>query len=313
MRIIFSLIASIFPMVLYLLALWLADKNEREPFKNVLFNFLWGAIGAIILSLITSILLLKSFSSVVINPDEQKMFGTIILAPLVEEFMKGSFLFFTIRNKYFDNLTDGLVYGGAIGLGFGMTENFMYFISYGTTIQSWLILVLIRTFFSAVMHFLATATFGAFLAYAKFITFPRKFFLPILGLLCAVAIHFIWNITAFLGITIILGFLFLFFSIGIFITVFVFSLQKERKIILSELAEEAGNNLIPYEHLEIIKSKRQNSSGWIDESIRKEYLKSLTILSFRKFQLKSSKENKKEFFQNDIVLQRNNIVRLLNT
>jgi protease PrsW len=311
MRILFSLIASIFPMVLYLLVLWLADKNEREPFKNVFLNFLWGAVGAIILSIITSILLLKSFSSIIISSTDQKVFGTIIIAPFVEEIMKGSFLLLTVRSKNFDNLTDGLVYGGAIGLGFGMTENFLYFVSFGTTIQSWLTVVIIRTLFSAVMHSLATATFGAFLVYSKFITFPRKIFMPIAGLFCAMVIHFVWNITAVFGITIILGFLFLFFSLGIFITVFALSLKEERKIICNELIEEANNNLIPYEHLEIIKRKKQNTFGWIDEKIRNEYLKSLTKLAFRKFQLKNTKDSKKEFYLNEIVLLRNNITKLL--
>jgi protease PrsW len=311
MRILISLFASVFPMITYLLILWLADKNEREPFKIVLVNFFWGAFGAIILSVITSIFILKEVSPVLISADNQKLAGTIIIAPIVEEIMKGSFLLFTIRNKNFDNLTDGLVYGGAIGLGFGMTENFLYFISYGTTLTSWLAIVLIRTFFSAVMHFLATATFGAFLANSKFISFPRKFFMPVIGLFCAMLIHFVWNITAVFGITIILGFLFLFFSVGIFIIVFVLSLQKERKIMYNELAEEAANNIIPYEHLEIIRSKRQNTFGWINENIRNDYLKSLTTLAFRKYQMKNSSKNRRNFFQGEIEYYRNNIMKLL--
>ena len=91
-----------------------------------------------------------------------------VVAPFVEEITKGAFLLFTIRSNKFDNITDGIVYGGAIGLGFGMTENFLYFILYGNTLVNWITIVIIRTLFSAVMHCVATATFGAFLAYSKY-------------------------------------------------------------------------------------------------------------------------------------------------
>jgi len=53
----------------------------------------------------------------------------VLVAPLVEETTKGIYLFKTAKGFEIDNITDGLVYGGAIGLGFGMTENFFYFLS----------------------------------------------------------------------------------------------------------------------------------------------------------------------------------------
>ena len=89
-------------------------------------------------------------------------FGAIVVAPIVEEITKGLFLLITITNKKFDNITDGIVYGGAIGLGFGMTENFLYFVSYGESISNWIMLVIVRSLFSAVMHCVSTATLGRF-------------------------------------------------------------------------------------------------------------------------------------------------------
>ena len=49
------------------------------------------------------------------------------LAPLIEEPTKAIILFAIVRSRHFDNTTDGFVYGAAAGLGFAMTENFMYF------------------------------------------------------------------------------------------------------------------------------------------------------------------------------------------
>jgi len=49
-----------------------------------------------------------------------------------------------------------------------MTENFLYFITYQSSVSAWVTMVIVRTLFSAVMHCAATATLGAFLGYAKF-------------------------------------------------------------------------------------------------------------------------------------------------
>ena len=131
-----SLLAAIIPMILYLILLWKFDKYEPEPVKLVLIHFLWGASAAIILGIIGS----KLFSiplQLVINDSEKIRFMQIIcVAPLIEELSKGALLFKTSTDSRFDNLTDGLVYGGAIGLGFGMTENFLYFITFGNSFQN---------------------------------------------------------------------------------------------------------------------------------------------------------------------------------
>ena len=117
-------------MLLYLVLIWKFDRYDREPFKLVFTNYLWGALGAIVLAILGSFLL-TSIASIFIKEDLQlSRFGAIVVAPVVEEITKGMFLLITIANRKFDNITDGIVYGGAIGLGFGMTENFLYFITY---------------------------------------------------------------------------------------------------------------------------------------------------------------------------------------
>jgi len=130
MLIISSAIAAVIPMSVYLFLIWKFDKYDREPFKFVFANYLWGAIGAIVLALIGSILF-TSFVSLFIK-DELTLsrFGAVVVAPIVEEITKGLFLLITVASRKFDNITDGIVYGGAIGLGFGMTENFLYFVSF---------------------------------------------------------------------------------------------------------------------------------------------------------------------------------------
>lgn len=311
MPILFSTVAAVVPMLIYLLFIWKFDRYEREPFGYVIKHFVWGAIGAVLLSILFSSFFSMFISSFVKDEESLELFNTVFTAPFVEEIMKGFFLLFTVVNKKFDNMTDGIVYGGAIGLGFGMTENFMYFILYGTTPVSWIFLVLIRTCFTAVMHCVTTATFGASLGIAKFKKGISKFIIPIFGILIAIIIHFLWNFSVSFSSFTLQGFLFLSGSIFLFIFVFSLSVKREGKLILNELNEEAVNGLIPPGHPLIISSEERNKKGWIEERIRKDYTDSAIKLAFRKSQYSNSFGINKIFYFNEIIRLREKISFLL--
>jgi len=306
-----SAFAAVLPMFSYLLIIWWIDRYEREPFRLVLKNYLWGAIGAIIFAAAWSSIV-SAFISIFIKETTQlQKLETIVVAPFVEEITKGAFLLFTIRSNKFDNITDGIVYGGAIGLGFGMTENFLYFILYGNTLVNWITIVIIRTLFSAVMHCVATATFGAFLAYSKYKKTLVKISSIFTGFLVAMFIHLAWNFSVSFESTTLLGFLFMIFTIVIFMLTFSISIISEKKIIYKELLGEAENGLIPYTHLSILNSSIRNKFGWVDESIRKSYINAATTLAFRKRQLRNSSGNSKSYYEEDINYYRNFIQNLL--
>ncbi|MFH1197629.1 MAG: PrsW family intramembrane metalloprotease [bacterium] len=302
-----SFIAAIVPMFLYLIILWRMDRNERELFSNVLRHFLWGALGAIFFGIVFSQLLSIPFHILIQSPEGMSLAGAVIIAPFVEEIAKGAFLLKTVRNKYFDNATDGLVYGGAIGLGFGMTENFLYFITYGDTIVGWVLLVIIRSIFSAVMHCIATATFGSFLGRAKFGTPGKKYFYPLIGLGIAMFLHFLWNLTVSFPVTYLFGLLFMIAAIVTFFVMFNISVKHERKLMLVHLADEN----IPSMHKNILSTTSRNYPGWVEESIRKEYIKCTTKLAFRKEQVKFLEEGKRELYSAEIDLLRQRINALL--
>jgi len=299
------------PMFTYLLIIWWMDRYEREPFSLVLKNYLWGGIGAIVFAIAWSTIIYTFISLFIFDKAQLERIGTIGVAPFVEEITKGAFLIFIIRNKNFDNITDGIVYGGAIGLGFGMTENFLYFITYGNTLTNWITIVIIRTLFSAVMHCVATASFGAFLAYSKYKKEPAKILFIFTGLLVAILIHFAWNFSISFKSTTILGFLFMILTIIIFILTFLISTISEKKIIYNELLSEAQNGLIPFSHLSILNSSKRNKFGWVDESIRKSYINAATTLAFRKKQLRNASGRSKNFYEDNITYYRNFIQFLL--
>src|SRR3989304_8705513 len=220
MLIVASALSSIIPMIAYLLIIRRFDRYDREPFKLVLQNYLWGSIGAIIFALLGGVIFSTILAQFVSSQEKLNYLGTIMCAPVGEEITKGIFLLITVTNRKFDNMTDGIVYGGAIGLGFGMTENFLYFIAYGNTLVNWITIVIIRTLFSAVMHCVATATFGAFLAYSKYKKTLVKISSIFTGFLVAMFIHLAWNFSVSFESTTLLGFLFMIFTIVIFMLTF---------------------------------------------------------------------------------------------
>jgi len=303
-----SLIAAVVPMFVYLIIIWFLDRYDREPFWLVLLNFFWGATGAIFLGIIGSMIFqlpLNELIRVVADDNTSELMnlsGAIITAPLIEESTKGVFLLLMSLSKRFDGGVDGAVFGGAIGLGFGMTENFMYFLSYGSTPTSWLMLVIIRTLFSAVMHCLSTATFGACIGYAKFKPLIYKIILLPTGFFLAVFLHFSWNLSVSFEDTSIFGFLFLILYLFVTFAIFQISLYFEGKAILKELQDEANLGIIPVDHLNHIPFvTRRFKYGWCPVGVdQKIYVKTATTLALRKSQYKNTKGNMQLSYHRDI-------------
>lgn len=303
-----SLVAAVVPMFVYLLIIWFLDRYEREPFWFVLLNFFWGATGAVMLGIIGSIIFQLPLNEILKavaddNPSELiNLSGAVITAPLVEEFTKGMFLLLVAMSRRFDGGVDGAVLGGAIGLGFGMTENFMYFLTYGTTPVTWLTIVVIRTVFSAVMHCMATATFGAFIGYAKFKPFILKIILVPIGFFLAVFLHFAWNLAVSFEDTTVFGFLFLVMYMFTLFAIFQISVYFEGRTILRELQDEANLGLIPPDHLNYLPFvSRRFRYGWCPSGVdQKNYVKTATTLALRKNQVRNSTGSQQLAYQRDI-------------
>jgi RsiW-degrading membrane proteinase PrsW (M82 family) len=305
----YSLLAASVPMIIYLIFIWKLDKYEREPFGKVVKHFFWGAFGAVLLGIIFSSLITSTFSLIISHATIMSFFSTVIVAPFIEEIVKGVYLLRSYSKNYFDNLTDGLVYGGAIGLGFGMTENLLYFTTYDETFAQWISIVITRSIFSAVMHGIATATVGAFLAKAKFTLSSSKYLYLFYGLCVAIFFHATWNFSLTFEFTYLLGIAFMIFLIVAFLIMFNFSLKNEQRIISAELANEI-NLIIPES---INKALEKNLLKGIGKRIfKKKYANFTTKLAFRKFQARNSEGIQKEFYLSEIDLYRKKIDELIN-
>jgi RsiW-degrading membrane proteinase PrsW (M82 family) len=190
--------------VFALLIVRFLDLYEREPIAICALMFLWGAIVAAILASLGNTALEGQLPR-----DIDAVLGPAISAPLVEELAKGLALviaFFASRwagRRFgvfeFDGVTDGIVYGAAIGIGFAFTEDLYYFFrearvsGVGDALS---VFVDRRDFFGPAMlrHAIWTATFGAGLGAA---TWSRSWLgricWPLLGLFAAMLMHAINN------------------------------------------------------------------------------------------------------------------------
>lgn len=298
-----SLSAAVLPMTLYLFLVWRMDKYEPEPVRFVLLHFFWGAFGAIILSIVGTAAL--GFATGINGQSEtESTIQTIFFAPFIEEVAKGLLLLWTVNSKKFDNITDGIVYGTAIGLGFGMTENFLYFVTYGDSAASWFYLVIVRSLFSAVMHAISTGTFGAVLGIAKYSNSFVRVSFPIFALIFSMFIHFFWNASVSFNGTYFYGFIFMIALMLLFLGVIRLSIYNEKKIIERELLEEVTLGIIPHNYLPIISTRLRLRKGWMDEQTRKIYFRTAIHLAFSKMKYKKVSSSKKQFYFNEIVMNR---------
>jgi RsiW-degrading membrane proteinase PrsW (M82 family) len=311
---------SVVPMVFYLLIIWFMDRYEREPFWLVGLHFFWGATGAIIFGIIGSIIMglgVTEFIYQFANKSDvnslNNIAGAVVVAPLVEESTKGIFVLLMSLNRNFDGPVDGAVYGGAVGLGFGMTENFLYFMSYGKTVESLLFLIIIRTLFSAVLHCCTQAVFGAAIGFAKFRSPLVKLTVIPLGLATAMFMHFVWNLTVSFNSTALLGFLFMIMAVIIIFILFQYGVYREGKIILKELSDESNTTgYIPKEHLAFLPyTSKRFKRGWLPAGInQREYVKSAIKLALRKEQVKHLKGTKLVTYQREIDVLRGKIYQI---
>lgn len=261
---ILSIAAAVVPIAIYSLLMWWADRYEREPFWLLGVAFLWGAIPAIIFTVITGLFIGGS-----LEEGSTSIFYYCIEAPIVEEFVKGLAVFglFVFHRKQFDGVLDGLVYGALVGFGFSMTEDFLYYLSALSEggLAGLLPVMVLRGIFFALNHSVYTGLLGigfglASVSRGRF----KRVMWPVLGFVAAVISHGLHNFGAFLleaygeGENAALGVLGLLLSLAFAALGFVLILSVvvgawflQRRIIKEELTALVGKLLTEREFEEL--------------------------------------------------------------
>lgn len=195
-------LAAFTPSLLALIWLRSMVRGRKESWDYLLLTFAFGsavaAAAALLIELTATYLLLdpliREYELLALDPSAVSFITIIIMAPLVEEYVKA--LGVKRYSRYMWRPRNGLVFGAAAGLGFAATENFLYestaYMADGA--QAFVTLAIMRSISSTLMHASATSIAGYGIARSK--TYDGSW-LPYLGL--AVLIHAVFNLFASFG------------------------------------------------------------------------------------------------------------------
>jgi len=238
------------PMVVYSLVAWWLDHWEREPLPLIIAAFAWGAVPAIILSLIFQ-LTIGGVMAIGLPGAEDKLtvFLAVIVAPLTEEPFKAlALLLLVLFFKHeIDSAMDGIVYGAVIGFGFAAVENCFYFLQVAMVAPEGLaVVIFMRAFLLGLMHGIWTSLTGLGIALGRHQPNPALMLLyPFLGLSAAILLHMLHNALAVSGVLGIgLAVLLLWLVVFWMAVVGFFSLRAQGQLIRQSLQEEVARDTL---------------------------------------------------------------------
>jgi RsiW-degrading membrane proteinase PrsW (M82 family) len=254
------LVVGILPMAVYALILWWFDRYEKEPLGLLIAAFLWGAVPAVIFSIVAE-LVLDIPIAYFVDPVAAGVIGIAVVAPIAEEIFKGMALLLLLLffRKEIDSPLDGIIYGGLVGFGFAAVENIFYFAGAfaASGAAGVLLLTVLRAFVFGLNHAMFTGLTGLGLAFAR--TSPNwavKIGAPVLGLFLGMTAHGIHNGTVILAADLCWPCLITFLSDWggalILIGVIIWASVRERQWIVSFLADEVERGTLSQGEYEVI-------------------------------------------------------------
>lgn len=265
-----SALCAVGPMLMFLAGVWWLDRYDREPVVVLVLVFSWSATAGALIAMAGNAGLGALLPD--LPPMLDEAVRSVVIAPIVEEIAKALPLVAVLLTGHLDEATDGFVYGAAAGLGFAMTENFLYFSgAVPDGVELWAGVVVVRTFFSAVMHGLAAAAVGALVGATWFSGGLIRAAALVGGLALAMTIHATWN--GFIMADAALDAEGALFSIDRVVLIgeliawfvlFELSLAHEARTLQRELESEAALGTIPEDHPAILASWwRRLGTAWL--------------------------------------------------
>ena len=211
---IYALLGGILPALVWLFFWMREDKKSPEPKYMIILAFIGGII-AVFISLY--------FEKIVFNIDPNKIFFTNFLqkilswfnalaiqqniplnkmllvglfAPFIEEISKFFLAYILVlRSKSNDEPIDPMIYMVTIAIGFAALENTLFLIDPMIKNQMTTVILTgnIRFIGATLLHTVSSVTVGIFISFNFFDSKLKKFIWTILGLICAIFIHSLFN------------------------------------------------------------------------------------------------------------------------
>ncbi len=249
--------------------LWV-DRWEPEPPRLLLLAFFWGACFAAL-----SALLINSGASLIADQllgGAGDVVGSVVIAPVVEEAVKGAFLvgLLIFRRREFDGVVDGIVYAGLVAAGFAFTENILYLGrafaegSDGGVGGGVATVLLLRGVLSPFAHPLFTVMTGIGAGIAARHRSPVVGAATVVaGYVIAVGLHAVWNLSASLGVGAFVP-VYLFVMVPLFvalIAVVFWQRRREQRTVTDQLPGFAAAGWIAPSEITLL-SSLAGRRGW---------------------------------------------------
>ena len=156
------IIIAVTPAIALGLAVYLADRFDREPLRLLTKVFVFGALSVIPIVFVGKFLVSMNIFTGLLGI----AFTAFIIAGLTEEFFKREVVLrIAYKNRAFDEKMDGIIYAVFASLGFATVENIMYVLIHFSSNPH---VGLYRGLLSVPAHALLGVTMGYYLSLAKF-------------------------------------------------------------------------------------------------------------------------------------------------
>jgi RsiW-degrading membrane proteinase PrsW (M82 family) len=177
---------------IFILYLFLNREKNKEPLSIVLSTFALTYI--IVLPLDIFISFVDPYLENTFDSQHYFSLRAFFRAAFLEEFLKFSVIFlFVYRQTHFDELSDGIIYGIAIGLGYAVVENYDYLYQFYIG-QEPMIEFIKNRWWALIAHVSLGILMGMFLAKSRIKRFNHKLMVS-LSLMIPIFIHGLHNYT----------------------------------------------------------------------------------------------------------------------
>jgi RsiW-degrading membrane proteinase PrsW (M82 family) len=194
------------------------DKGEKEPVLALWIALGFGLLGGIAAGLIEYLIIPTKALQGSNNPLTYVLIASLGVG-IIEEACKFIPLsLFIYGKKYFNEHTDGIIYFALVGLGFGIPENILYTISFGTHVG------IVRIVLTPLFHAATTGMVGYFLIKSKIDHQPM--YKPILALLFAMLLHGLYDFGLVSG-SLLFVVLSLMITVGITASLFILFMRAQ--------------------------------------------------------------------------------------
>lgn len=168
------------------------DHGEKEPVQALWAATGLGLLGAVAAAFLESKLMLAN--KLAAGQPNGTILSAALLVGVIEEACKFLPLALIIyKKRYFNEHTDGVIYFALAGLGFGLPENLLYTLQFGSKIG------MTRLLLTPLFHAATTGMVGYFLAKRKLA--KKSAFGVVLPLMLAMVLHGLYDFGLTMGST----------------------------------------------------------------------------------------------------------------